>query len=115
MRFWVFVFIFLGGPALALSEGDYVKRHCTGQIEFQLWDGTRVDCLLEEEAQEYDWGRKYHEAIGQALWYAMNTGRQAVIVLIVESNSDARGVMRARRIIAHYGLPIRMEVIHGTE
>lgn len=98
-----------------MSEAAYVDAYCTGLQEYRLWDGTRVDCLLDEEAQEYDFGKKYHEAIGQALWYAMNTGTRAGIVLIIEDGSDERGLLRARRIVAHYNLPITIHTIAGAE
>ena len=112
-------------PALALSqdtpllkEADYVEHFCKGQMEYKLWDGTRVDCLTETEAQEFDWGRKSYEAIGQALWYAMNTGTQASVVLIVSDKHMARdeaGISRAEKIIAHYGLPIKLGVIRKKD
>lgn len=104
----------LFAASLLSSEADYVNAYCNGEQEHRLWDRTRIDCLIEEEAQEWDFGKKWHEAIGQALWYAMNTGKRAAIVLIVETNSDELGVMRAKRVISHYGLPITVHVIPGS-
>lgn len=98
-----------------ISEKDYVNHYCKGIIEHRLWDGTRVDCLTDLEAQEYDFGKKYHEAIGQSLWYAANTGTVAAIVLIVADNSDAKGVMRAARIIKHYNLPITLHILKSKD
>jgi hypothetical protein len=104
-------FLILTQPALALTEAEYVAANCTGEIEVRLPDRTRIDCLLEDEAQEYDFGKKWAEAIGQALWYAMNSGRRAGIVLIIEDNSDRAGLKRARFIIAHYNLPITLHTV----
>lgn len=101
-------------PALA-AEKDYVQAYCEGQIEVVLEDRTRVDCLTETHATEYDFGRKWAEAIGQALHYASHTGRRAGIVLIVESGADERGVKRARNVVSHYGLPIDITVTRPTE
>lgn len=94
-----------------ITEQDYVNYYCQGQIEYLLWDLTRVDCLTEEEAQEYDWGKKSYEAIGQSLWYAANTGKRAAIVLIIKEAADEKGLLRARRTIAHYNLPITIHII----
>ncbi len=35
-------------------EADYVVHHCKGEIEHVLLDRTRVDCLTETHAIEYD-------------------------------------------------------------
>jgi hypothetical protein len=48
-----------------MYESDYVNLHCKGQIEFVLPDKTRVDCLTDTHAIEYDYGRKWAEAIDQ--------------------------------------------------
>lgn len=89
-----------------MKEADYVREFCRGEIEHVLSDKTRVDCLLENEAQEYDYGKKWAEGIGQALWYAMNTGRRASVVYIIRDDSDRRGLARAEAIVEHYGLPV---------
>lgn len=88
------------------AESDYVEAHCTGQIEVVLPDRTRIDCLMDAHAVEYDYGSKWAQAIGQSLHYASHTGRRAGVVFIVVSNSDRYGLARARAVIDHYGLPI---------
>ena len=37
------------------KEADYVNAYCNGQVEYQLNDFTRVDCLTLEYAIEFDW------------------------------------------------------------
>jgi len=86
-------------------ESDYQKAHCKGQMEFVLPDRTRVDCLTDTHAIEYDFGKKWAEAIGQSLHYAMWTGKRAGIVLII-SPSEIRFEKRVKAVINHYGLPI---------
>ena len=88
------------------AESDYVKRHCNGETEYILPDLTRVDCLTDTHAIEYDYGKKWAEAIGQSTWYAANTGRRAGIVIIIRNNSDRKGFVRLNRTIQHYGMPI---------
>ena len=35
-------------------EADYVNEYCEGKIEYRLPDKTRVDCLTDEYAIEFD-------------------------------------------------------------
>jgi len=72
-------------------EADYVDAYCPhmrGQIEYVLPDRTRVDCLTDTHAIEFDWCRKWAEAVGQALYYARSTGRMPAIVLICEPDES---------------------------
>ena len=91
---------------IALSaEKDYQLKHCEGQIEYVLPDRTRVDCLTETHAIEYDYGHKWAEAVGQSLHYAMHTGKRAGIVLII-AHDEYRFLQRAKFVVNHYNLPI---------
>jgi len=81
-----------------LPESYYVAKYCNGVVEFALPDRTRVDCLTKQHAAEFDFARKWYEAVGQALWYAKSTGRRAKVVLIAGPD-DARYVVRAESLI----------------
>lgn len=94
-------------------EADYVNHYCSGVIEHRLPDRTRVDCLLEDHAVEYDWARNWYQSIGQSLHYAMHTGKRAGVVLIVRETKDYVYVDRAYRAIRHYGLPITLWAVHS--
>lgn len=60
--------------AHALTEADLVDRYCAGMIkEFPNPDGTRTDCISDTHAIEVDFSKKWAEAIGQALHYALWT------------------------------------------
>ena len=62
----------------------HCEQHLGGVAEFRLQDGSRVDCLTDTQAIEHDWGKglKPYECIGQALYYAQETGREPMCVLI---------------------------------
>lgn len=105
------ILLLLVALSATASESDYVTRYCDGEIEYVLPDRTRVDCLEEGHAWEFDFGRKWAESIGQALFYASHTGRRAGIALIIETESDKRGHRRAVSVIRHYGLPIDIWVV----
>ena len=68
-----------------------------GQLEYKLNDKTRIDCLLPNMAVEFDFAPKWHECIGQALFYARKTNRLPACVLILENGEkDLKYVKRLR-------------------
>ena len=71
-----------------------------------LPDRTRCDCLTDENAVEFDFGTKWAEAIGQALYYSIQTGKRAGVVLILEKPTDRKYWIRLNSVIQHFGLPI---------
>lgn len=82
-------------------EADYVDEYCPqlgGQIEYVLEDRTRVDCLTDTHAYEFDWCKKWAESIGQALYYSKMTGRSPAVVLIC--NTDEKRFVDRFRLAA---------------
>lgn len=76
------------------------------KVEVALPDKTRCDCLTDSHAIEFDFGSKWAEAIGQALYYAIQTGKKAGIVLILEDQKDLNYWIRLNTVIDHFSLPI---------
>lgn len=112
--FVVMVMVLLILPIPAQAKRDHPEKFyqniwCqeqNGQAEVILPDRTRVDCLTQTQAIEFDFGNKWAEAIGQALHYSIQTGKQPGIVLILEQKSDYRFWNRLNTVIDHFGLPI---------
>ena len=78
-------------------EKEYQKVWCEksdGITEVVLQGKSRVDCLTLTHAVEVEFGRKWQEAIGQALYYAKKTGRAPGIVLIMEGKEDNKYLSR---------------------
>ena len=111
--------VLFAGCALAMAlpahaghlhpEAFYQDAWCSamgGDAEVRLADGTRADCLMDGHAVEVDFGPKWAEAIGQALYYAMQTGKRAGVLLILEEPGDRKYWLRLNSTIMHYGLPI---------
>ena len=79
------IFIILLFPCLATAghihpEKYYQDIWCIdqgGQTEYRLPDKTRCDCLTDTHAVEVDFARKFYEALGQSLYYSMQTGKRA--------------------------------------
>ena len=90
-------------------EKHYQSAWCSeyrGQAEVRLPDGTRADCITATHAIEFDFGRKWAEAIGQALYYGLQTGKAPGVVLILDGEKDYRYWFRLNSTIQHYKLPI---------
>ena len=93
----------------AAPERYYQQQWCSehhGRAEVTLPDRTRCDCLTATHAVEVDFAPKWTEAIGQSLYYALQTGRRAGIVLIIEREQDRKCWIRLNSVIMHYKLPI---------
>lgn len=88
------------------NEAYYQNEWCgkwNGQTEYQLKDYTRVDCLTESYAVEFDFAKKWAEAVGQSLHYGMMTGKTPAIVLIIEKPNDFVYFERLKPLCQKYG------------
>jgi hypothetical protein len=103
------LFLTVSAQASSNLESFYQDQWCKehkGQAEAVLPDRTRCDCLTETHAIEFDFGKKWAEAIGQSLYYSLQTGKKAGIVLILEDESDYKFWIRLNTTITHFKLPI---------
>lgn len=69
------------------NEESYQQAWCSahnGIMEYKNKDFTRVDCLTDVYAVEFDFANKWHESIGQALHYGVMTGKKPKIILILD-------------------------------
>ena len=69
------------------SESSYQHAWCSahnGIEEYENNDFTRVDCLTNTHAIEFDFANKWAESVGQAEHYALKTGKKGKVVLILE-------------------------------
>ncbi|MBA1443790.1 MAG: hypothetical protein FE835_02535 [Gammaproteobacteria bacterium] len=116
-RILLAVLLTVGGPLNAQNlhyESWYQSRWCIaqgGQMEYRLPDRTRVDCLTDTHAVEFDFGKKWAEAIGQSLYYSLSTGKRAGVALILESDRDYKYWIRLNTTIDQYSLPIDAWII----
>lgn len=110
----ILVFATCAHATRAHKERWYQEQWCAehgGQTEVVMNDGTRCDCVLETHAIEFDFGAKWAESLAQALNYAMQTGKRAGIVLILENGGDVRYVNRLRRVIEFNRLAVDVWVM----
>ena len=105
---------FTPNKAIKYREADYVNYVCprmSGIIEYSLDDGSRVDCETETHSIEFDFGKKWAEAIGQALYYSSKTGKQAGIFLIIAENNDWNNLEKIKRVIKEKGMNVKVWTI----
>lgn len=97
-----------------INEAWYVKRFCTGTVEYRLPDAGRVDCLEDEYAIEYDYAKKWSECIGQALEYGRVTKRKAACALILKEKGDFKHYHKMVLNIEHYKLPVSVFIVDAS-
>ena len=91
-------------------EKEYQNQWCktnNGETEVRLQDKTRIDCLTDKYAIEFDFASKWAESIGQALYYASSTGKEAGIVLIIENpEKDLKYLKRLKNVTEKYNIKV---------
>lgn len=96
------------------NERHYQEVWCKnngGKLEVSLPDRTRCDCITNSHAVEVEFARKWAEAIGQSLYYSLQTGKSAGIVLIIASNKEYKYYLRLNTTIKEFKLPIDTWII----
>ena len=96
--FTFLVYMFAINPFVFAKEADYVDAYCNGQIEYILPDKTRVDCLTDEYAIEFDFAKKWAESIGQSLYYAKMTNKKPAVAIIIKKPSDRKYIDRIKKV-----------------
>lgn len=95
--------------SMHFQEKAYQSHWCNinnGIQEYKLDDDTRIDCLTNEYAIEFDFAKKWAESVGQSLYYANKTNKKAGVVLILEDSKDSRYLKRLDYLSKIYGLSI---------
>ena len=87
-------------------QAQWCKQH-HGQTEVVLSDKTRVDCVTDTHAIEFDFGPNWAQSIGQALGYSIETLKQPGIVLIIEKPEHYKYWIKLNTVIDYHHLPIK--------
>jgi hypothetical protein len=92
------------------KESYYQNKYCQewgGRTEVKQFDNTRVDCLTENKAIEFDFADKWAECIGQALYYGLVQEKQPSCALIIEdTRRDEKYFTRLERVANKYDILI---------
>lgn len=91
-------------------EAEYQQSWCSyhkGITEVELDDYTRIDCMTDREAIEFDFASKWAESVGQSLHYALKAHKRAGIVLIMENpDKDKYYLQRVLRLAKKYKIDV---------
>ena len=93
------------------SESYYKTSICkklNGVYRYALKDRGRVDCLTDKYAVGIDSSNKWADLVGQALYYSMNTGKKAGIVLIMNRKNSQKHLESLKNVLEHYRLAIKV-------
>ena len=110
------ILIILSFSSFAIEkEAFYSNKFCSemsGKSEHVLKDLSRVDCLTDTHAYEFDWadGMKVYEAIGQSLYYASESGKEPGIYLLIRKKNSEKHIRKVRRVIETFNLPIKLVI-----
>jgi len=108
---YIFIFLLLINNAIAhqFLEKEYQDKWCKehkGKQEIVLNSGERADCITDEYAIEFDFAKKYYEAIGQSLLYSIEANKKAGIVLILENTKDYKYLKRLQIVADVYNIKV---------
>lgn len=85
---------------------NYFASYINGECEYVLKDKTRIDILTDRYAIEVDFANKWHEAIGQSLYYSIRSKREPGILLIMENEKDWRYLKRLLYVTKQYNIKV---------
>jgi hypothetical protein len=91
------------------KEKVYQEYWCSkynGQTEIRLDDKTRVDCITENYAVEFDFANKWAECLGQSLHYSNLTGKRPACVLIIEHGKDWKQYKKLRKTARKHAVKV---------
>jgi hypothetical protein len=112
--FTILISMMVAAPAYAKSfknEAEYQKEWCAkhnGEIDYKVSDNTKVDCITDTHAVEFDFGKKWNQAIRKSTRQSLNTGKTPGIVLILEQSKDKKYLKKLREINGNRRLGIKI-------
>lgn len=110
--FTALIIVLLSIPATAKPESWYINRYCRQKLkgipEYTLPSQRRVDCLTDTHALEFGFLTSPYQDIGQALYYANETGRQPGIVWIIRNNKDYKTIEEMRTTCKRYKINVQI-------
>ncbi len=93
-------------------ESDFVKliqKELGGEREVSITSGY-IDLLTREYAIEVEFANKWKQAIGQALWYGLQSNKKPGIVLIKKSAREHKYVVQLTTALQYGGLEHKVKI-----
>jgi len=106
--FFIVFLLLLSSSALA-SEKKYIEEWCKrnkGTTGYYIDGGSNIDCLTEEYAVEFEFAKKWPEAVGWALYYSIKTDKRPGIVLIIKDKEDYAYLKKLLNVSETYDIQV---------
>jgi hypothetical protein len=91
------------------EHADFIQTLIGGEREFSVESG-RIDLLTDEYAFEVEWANKWKDAIGQAVWYGLQTNKKPGIILLLKSKEDYKYYIQLNSALTYANLNERIVV-----
>jgi len=92
-----------------IYERDYrdsIQAILGGTVEYRVESG-RVDLLTDQYAIEVEFANNWKSAIGQALWYGLQTNKMPAIILVKKKATDYKYVIQLGSALDYAKLNIK--------
>jgi len=96
-------------PEWAIANAERYEA----ENEVVQWEGSRIDYTTKDFVYEIDWAKKWHEGVGQALWYAILVPdkKPGLILLVKDKDKELKYCLRAQAVCAKYDIKLVIEQV----
>jgi hypothetical protein len=91
------------------EHADFIQALIGGEREHSVESG-RIDLLTDEYAFEIEWANKWKDAIGQAIWYGLQTNKKPGIILLLKSKENYKYYIQLNSALTYANLNERIVV-----
>lgn len=121
MEIWLFAIFILIPCSLVFAEDRLLEKYyqeiwCRehdGEMEVTYPDRTRADCETDTHSVEVKFAKGWYNSVGQALWYAAQSGKRAGIVLIIGDDGFSEEYwIKLNSLVSIYSLPIDLWCVY---
>ena len=110
----IFTFLFctmIATTTYAVSEAEYQKEWCAkrnGEIDYKTQEGSTVDCLTDNYSIEFDFAKKWVQAMKKSRHQSLSTGKAPGVVLILQNSADEKYLFKLREVVEKRRLGIKI-------
>ncbi len=113
-KFKLFILILILIPGISeaakkRSINFYKNKWCiqhVGKPDVTYHNSMTIDCVTNDYVFIFDYSYRWRKAIGKALYFSIETGKRAGIVLIIERARERFYFRQLKNLIRYFSLPI---------
>lgn len=104
------LYITAAGQQYERDFTNHIQQLIGGEREVVV-EGGRIDLLNDSVAYEVEWAPNWKEAVGQSLWYGLQTNRKPGIILLIRSQSEYKYLIQLNTALMYGGLDKKISVL----